>query len=81
MTCRQFIDAIGEFVGRDIPPAEWASFRQHLEDCPECSRYLAQYQSTVELVRGLRGPDVTPKADAPGLPPELIRRILRSVRR
>ena len=78
MTCREFIDFIIDYVSGDLRPDVSSAFERHIADCPDCHRYLTQYQTTVAAGRRAfadAGDDVPHDA-----PEALIQAILRSRR-
>ena len=72
MTCRQLIEFLADYLDRDLSPAQRKDFEQHLSICSECRRYLAQYKTSVELVKSLKSDDDPCQA----LPPHLVKAIL-----
>ena len=76
MTCREFIDFIIDYVSGELRPEVSSAFERHIADCPDCHRYLRQYQTTVAAGRkafAAEGDDV-PR----DVPEALIQAILRS---
>ena len=51
MTCRELDTFLDSFVAGILPEATALLFQQHLDECPECVAYLAQYRRTMELGR------------------------------
>jgi anti-sigma factor RsiW len=76
VTCREFIDFIIDYVSGDLRPDVSSAFEHHIVDCPDCHRYLTQYQTTVADGRQAfadEGDDVPHD-----VPEALIQAILRS---
>jgi anti-sigma factor RsiW len=74
VTCRELADFIIDYVDGSLEPDVRAHFERHLSRCPNCVRYLAAYQTTIEMGRRALDAD-TPAADA-GAPEDLINAIL-----
>ena len=51
MTCRELADFLGDYLSGELLPDASASFEQHLAECVNCRRYLAQYRRTIDLSR------------------------------
>lgn len=49
LTCKEFIDFLGEFREGSLPRLQRARFEAHLRACPDCRAYLASYARAVEL--------------------------------
>lgn len=76
ITCRELIDFIDSYLGRELPDVQLASFEEHLHDCPACEAYLSTYRTSVELARAAHA---TLDAGKPqGMPDELVKAILRA---
>lgn len=75
MTCRDLTEFLAAFVARDLSSDVQAAFERHLALCPNCRRFLQQYEQTVAAGRAACGCD----DDAP-VPDELVRAILSSIR-
>jgi anti-sigma factor RsiW len=74
MRCLEFVEFLMAYLERELPTAEREEFERHLDRCPDCVNYLATYEETVRLGKGLcDDPDGPPPADAPD---ELVRAIL-----
>jgi anti-sigma factor RsiW len=41
-----------------LPPAERAAFEAHLEECDDCSTYVAQFVQTVNALGALPGEEL-----------------------
>jgi anti-sigma factor RsiW len=74
MTCREFADFIGDYLGDDLSPEVRTAFERHLDLCPNCRRYLRSYEETVKL--GRRAFDDEDAFVPPEIPEELVSAIL-----
>ena len=78
MKCRECFEFILRYLDGELASEEHASFELHMDRCPPCRRYLAQYNQTVHLGKvACSGKDGDVPAD---VPEELIRAILESRR-
>jgi anti-sigma factor RsiW len=75
MTCREFADFILDYLAGTLDPGVSAVFERHLNVCPNCCEYLAQYRRTVGLVRVAFDDDCASVAKY-GIPDELVAAIL-----
>ena len=76
MTCREFIDFIIDYESGELPADVSSAFDRHIANCPDCHKYLTQYQTTVASGRQAFADDGD---DVPhDVPEELIQAILRS---
>jgi anti-sigma factor RsiW len=51
MTCRELVDATGDYVAGELPPAARAEADEHLAGCPDCTAYLESYRATIALTK------------------------------
>jgi len=79
MTCREFTDFMTDYLAGELPAAESAKFRLHLEQCPPCLGYLKSYEQTVRLNRAVfkQPDDRLPESS----PEELVQAILAAGRK
>ena len=49
MNCREFVDFLMDYLEDNLPDAQHATFRAHMEACPGCELYLDTYRETVRL--------------------------------
>lgn len=54
MTCRQLVERLTDYLEGALTPNERQSVETHLAGCGGCAAYLAQMQSLVETLHGLR---------------------------
>lgn len=79
MTCRELVEFLHDYVSDELPPTERARFDEHLDECPDCQRYLASYRTTIAHARDAHARDA--HADtiddlAAAMPEELVQAIL-----
>jgi anti-sigma factor RsiW len=74
MTCRDFADFLVDYIDGGLPADVRRQFESHLEECPDCVRYLRQYRDTIRLTAAA-GED-----EAVAMPEELVRAIVLSAR-
>ncbi len=79
MTCREFSDFLMDYLSGELPAAEAARFRVHLEQCRSCIEYLKSYQQTVRLNRAAFQGSDDPVTQS--VPEELVQAILAARRR
>jgi anti-sigma factor RsiW len=78
VTCREFASFITDYLSGELPREHRLGFERHLALCPNCVRYLAQYQETIAASRAaFADPDGALPAD---VPEELVRAILATRR-
>ena len=66
MNCREFVDFLMDYLDDNLPAAQHATFRGHMEECPGCGRYLETYRETVRLGKACcEDPDGPVPADVP----------------
>lgn len=76
ISCRAFIDFIGQYLADELSPDEHAKFEFHLTHCAPCVRYLQSYKDTIKLGKAVLAPTDEPvPAD---VPEALIKAILSS---
>ena len=51
MTCRELAEFLGDYLADALRPEVRAAFEHHLTLCPNCDRYLAQYQQSSQFAR------------------------------
>ena len=69
VTCIELIAFLDSYVDNELDAETRNGFDLHLLVCPSCRAYLASYQETIDLVRGVAEKEEELAHDAP---PELI---------
>jgi anti-sigma factor RsiW len=59
MMCRELVEVITDYLEGTISPAERARFEAHLAGCPHCTRYVAQFRTTIRETGRLRTDDLS----------------------
>lgn len=49
MTCRDAIELLGDFLGRELGPRDRARLMLHLAGCRPCRAYLRTYRKTARV--------------------------------
>ena len=49
MTCREAIDLLADFLGRELGPRDRARLTLHLAGCRPCRAYLRTYRKTARV--------------------------------
>jgi anti-sigma factor RsiW len=62
MTCQEFVELVTAYLEGVLPEQHRAAFEEHLELCPGCEHYLAQFRQTIDLLGEL--PEETISAPA-----------------
>ncbi len=74
MTCREFVDFVGDYILGTLPAGQRQAFMQHLADCRDCRNYLASYKQSILLGKAaMKRIEETVPAE---VPQELVRAIL-----
>lgn len=71
LTCQEMVELVTDYLEGALEPARHAEAADHLGDCDDCLRYVAQLQCTRRLVAG---------ADVGGLAPEQRHALLATYR-
>jgi len=64
LTCRELVELVTAYLDGSLSRAQRRRFEAHIEGCPNCTLYLAQFRETIRLTGTLRESDVTPEAAA-----------------
>ena len=51
LTCEKETALIADYLASNLSPADFASFENHLEGCPDCKAFLQTYKKTIEITR------------------------------
>ena len=70
MTCREALDFLMAYLDGELTAEQRAAFDHHLSLCDACRDYLASYQATLQLERGVA------TGASPQVPEDLVRAIL-----
>lgn len=74
MTCKDFASFILDYLEHELDGTTRATFEKHLIVCPNCVRYLANYEATIAAGReAFREPAALLPPD---VPEDLVRAIL-----
>jgi len=75
LTCREFVEFLGDYLAGELPPEQREAFNAHLALCPSCVAYMKTYQQTIRLGRAVfrQSDDELSEQD---MPEELVRAIL-----
>ncbi len=49
VVCKGFVELVTEYLEDAVEPDERVRIDQHLDDCPDCTRVLAQWRRTIAL--------------------------------
>ena len=60
LTCREFIEFLGDYHSSSLDPRERSRFEAHLFECVECVEYLKSYAATIRLRPDRWAPTETP---------------------
>jgi anti-sigma factor RsiW len=74
MTCRELADFMADYLSGEVAIETRRQFDHHLSLCPNCVKYLASYQTAVEL--GRRAFEDDDAEVPPEVPEELVRAIV-----
>jgi anti-sigma factor RsiW len=62
LACREVVELVTMYLEGSLPNAERKRFEAHLDVCPHCTLYLAQFRQTIAATGQLREDDVAPEA-------------------
>ena len=71
--CEQFEDFMLAYIEDELPPSQLKVFNRHIQVCPDCRRYIADYRRTLEALKVSKVADDGTLAE---VPEDLIRAIL-----
>lgn len=77
MTCREVADFILDYLNGELPATIVGQFDHHMGLCENCRRYLANYQTAIDLGRRVFEDEDAAASEA-GVPEELVKAILAS---
>lgn len=61
LTCAELVELVTDYLEDALPPHEQRRFEEHLVDCPGCSTYLEQMQTTISLAGRLSEEELDPR--------------------
>jgi len=67
VTCRELVELVTDYLDGALPPERRAEVVKHLGDCADCLRYLAQLQTTRQVLAGAASPALSPDDRAAAL--------------
>ncbi len=53
LTCREVVELVTDALEQALPAPIQHDFAEHLNDCTDCLRYVAQLQFTIRALRRL----------------------------
>ncbi|MGE0599581.1 MAG: zf-HC2 domain-containing protein [Dehalococcoidia bacterium] len=62
LACREVVQLVTDYLEGVLPAGERQRFETHLGACPDCSRYLGQFQQTIAATGRLEEDDLSPEA-------------------
>ncbi len=62
MDCKEVVETITAYLDGTLSDADRRRFDTHLANCPACTEYLAQMQSTITRLGTLDEPTLSPDA-------------------
>ena len=74
VTCRTFIESIGEYLSNDLRCDSRRAFDRHEGWCRDCRRYRADYEAAISFAAGAFAKDED--IDPDPIPEELVTAIL-----
>jgi anti-sigma factor RsiW len=60
MTCGEVAARVTDCLDGALSPADGRRFEDHLEDCDDCRRYVAQFAQTLDALAALDADDRDP---------------------
>ena len=61
LTCAELVELVTDYFENALPLRERRRFEEHLMDCPGCSIYLEQMQTTITATGRLREEELDPR--------------------
>jgi anti-sigma factor RsiW len=65
ISCRALVELITAYLDGALSAAEAARFEAHLEACPDCSAYVAQFVQTINVLGSLPAEELDDEALEP----------------
>ena len=79
VTCRDLSDFLMDYDSGELPETQKRLFEEHLDECPDCVRYLASYRATIKLGKSAFASDDAPVPS--DVPEDLVAAVLAARRR
>ena len=79
MTCREFVEFLGEYFSDELPEDVRVTFDRHVAECADCTAYLRTYETTIRLAKAVCADPEGPVPDE--VPDDLVRSILAAYAR
>ena len=58
LVCQQAVELVTDYIERSMSRADRRRFEAHLSSCPNCTAYLDQMRSTIQLTGQLRSEEL-----------------------
>jgi len=71
LSCKELVDIVTDYIEGHLTPADSATFRTHIADCPGCSTYLDQMRLTMRALG---------RVPSPPIPQEMKTRLMAAFR-
>jgi|1185.fasta_scaffold401190_2 anti-sigma factor RsiW len=55
IACAELVELVTAYLDEALEPAERARFEAHLDGCPDCTAYVAQFAQTIAALGTLPG--------------------------
>ena len=62
LVCQQAVDLVTDYLENALSKRDRRRLEAHLRACPNCSAYLEQIRTTIELTGAIEPDDLTPEA-------------------
>ena len=64
LVCQQVVELVTDYLEGTLSRRERRRFESHLRACPNCTAYLQQIKTTVQLTGTIEWDELTPEAQA-----------------
>ncbi len=62
IVCQQAVELVTDYLEGDLSRRDRRRFEKHLKKCPNCSAYLEQIRTTIQLSGSIEAEELTPEA-------------------
>jgi anti-sigma factor RsiW len=62
LTCKELVELVTDYLDGALSRRDRKRFEKHIDGCPNCSEYVAQFRETIRLTGTLREQDIPPEA-------------------